>query len=126
MGAPTTALPPPSIKKRAAAPRRWRSREDADGSCVSGIAHAARDGAAVTVTVTDQGPGISANNRDKVFERFFTTRRDRGGTGLGLPIVRAIARARGGDAWLAHSGAEGTAFALRLPVAHDPAVSAPA
>ncbi|MCB9523944.1 MAG: HAMP domain-containing protein [Myxococcales bacterium] len=87
---------------------------------------AARDGAAVTVTVTDQGPGISANNRDKVFERFFTTRRDRGGTGLGLPIVRAIARARGGDAWLAHSGAEGTAFALRLPVAHDPAVSAPA
>lgn len=47
--------------------------------------------------VEDDGPGISPANLPQVFDRFFTTGRDRRGTGLGLPLVRTIARAHGGD-----------------------------
>ncbi len=46
--------------------------------------------------VEDCGPGIKSANRERIFERFFTTRRDEGGTGLGLAIVKAIAERRGG------------------------------
>ncbi len=47
-------------------------------------------------SVIDAGPGISAANLPRVFERFFTTGNDRQGTGLGLPIVRATVEACGG------------------------------
>ncbi|MED5374461.1 MAG: ATP-binding protein [Myxococcota bacterium] len=47
--------------------------------------------------VEDAGPGISAANQARAFERFFTTRRDQGGTGLGLALVQTIALAHGGD-----------------------------
>jgi len=50
----------------------------------------------LAVTVHDRGPGISEGNRQRIFERFFTTDRDGGGTGLGLAIVRAVAETRGG------------------------------
>lgn len=49
------------------------------------------------VDVIDDGPGISPANLGRIFERFFTTDRAGGGTGLGLALVRAIARAHGGD-----------------------------
>jgi signal transduction histidine kinase len=65
------------------------------------------------ITVTDDGPGISAANLPKVFERFFTTERDNGGTGLGLAIVRAIADAQGGSAGCESSPA-GTRFYVQL------------
>lgn len=54
------------------------------------------DGAA-GFDVEDDGPGISEANLPRVFDRFFTTGRDRSGTGLGLPLVRAIARAHRGE-----------------------------
>lgn len=47
------------------------------------------------LTVADDGPGVSQGNRDRVFEPFFTTRREAGGTGMGLPIVRRILEAHG-------------------------------
>ena len=65
----------------------------------------------LAVTVADDGPGISAPNREHVFERFFTTNRDNGGTGLGLAIVQAVAHARGGDVAL-ETGDRGTTFTL--------------
>lgn len=68
------------------------------------------------VRVSDNGAGISAGNRARVFDPFFTTRRAEGGTGMGLGIVRALLRAHGGDIALEEAG-EGAAFVLTLPVA---------
>lgn len=71
------------------------------------------EGGRLAIDVQDRGPGISEKNRQRVFDRFFTTERDRGGTGLGLPIARAIARGRGGDVTF-DTGPEGTTFHLLL------------
>lgn len=49
------------------------------------------------LVVSDNGPGISDGNRDRVFDPFFTTRRELGGTGMGLPIVRRMLQAQGAD-----------------------------
>ncbi len=49
------------------------------------------------VEVIDDGVGISSANLPRIFDRFFTTNRAGGGTGLGLALVRAIARTHGGD-----------------------------
>jgi len=64
----------------------------------------------VVLTVSDAGPGVAPELRDRLFERFAT--RGAHGTGLGLHIVRELARALGGDA---SYRAEDNAFAVRLP-----------
>jgi signal transduction histidine kinase len=77
------------------------------------------------VTVADDGPGIPAADRERVFERF--TRLDEGrarsggGVGLGLALVRAIAEAHGGAATVVADGA-GARLEIRLPraAARDP------
>lgn len=68
------------------------------------------------LTVSDNGTGVSPNNRVRIFEGFFTTRREAGGTGMGLPIVRAMLRAHGGDIELMDSDT-GAAFRLTIPLA---------
>lgn len=70
----------------------------------------------VSLRVADNGSGISPANRARVFEPFFTTRREEGGTGMGLGIVRALMQAHGGDIELAESTA-GAAFTLSFPQA---------
>jgi two-component system sensor histidine kinase ChvG len=65
------------------------------------------------VTVDDRGGGISPANQTRIWDRFFTTERDRGGTGLGLPIVAAIAKARRGSVDFTTSE-QGTRFRLIL------------
>ena len=55
------------------------------------------------LTVSDNGPGISPGNRDRVFTPFFTTRREKGGTGMGLAIARTLLQAHGGSISLADS-----------------------
>jgi signal transduction histidine kinase len=77
---------------------------------------AAADGDAVGILVEDDGPGISAANRPRVFEPFFTTARAQGGTGLGLSIARSLTRAHGGDLELLPSDG-GARFRLRVPLA---------
>ncbi len=62
----------------------------------------------------DNGPGIGEENRDRVFEPFFTTRTD--GTGLGLAIVRSTVRAHGGNIWIESTSSHGTIFAMELPL----------
>ena len=76
------------------------------------------DSAAV-ITVTDDGPGIPAEDRERVFDRFVRLDdgrdRDEGGSGLGLAIVADIARAHGGTAEVAdHDG--GARFVVRIPI----------
>jgi signal transduction histidine kinase len=66
-----------------------------------------------SLTVSDDGVGISAANRPRIFDRFFTTARAQGGTGLGLALVRAVAHAHGGD--VTHDRANGrTRFTMTL------------
>lgn len=57
-----------------------------------------------------------APNRDRIFDAFFTTRRDQGGTGTGLAIARAVMASHGGSIRLKLSE-EGAAFELQFPVA---------
>jgi signal transduction histidine kinase len=71
-------------------------------------------GTEVDIFVRDDGPGISPANQPRVFEPFFTTAREQGGTGLGLPIARSLTRAHGGDLELVPSD-DGALFRLRLP-----------
>ncbi|MEV0233110.1 ATP-binding protein [Nonomuraea sp. NPDC050786] len=72
----------------------------------------------VVVEVRDDGPGIPVEMRERVFERFTrldrTRSRDSGGSGLGLPIARDIARAHGGTLEVGDGGAQ-TRLILRLP-----------
>ncbi|MGL4238367.1 sensor histidine kinase, partial [Tabrizicola sp.] len=63
------------------------------------------------MTVTDDGPGISDGNRGHVFEPFFTTRRESGGTGMGLTIVANLLAARGAEIRLL-SPATGAGFEI--------------
>lgn len=72
------------------------------------------DGPWTGVDVIDDGPGISAANLPRVFDRFFTTDRAAGGTGLGLALVRAVAEAHGGRAEV-ESAPGRTRFRLVLP-----------
>jgi signal transduction histidine kinase len=71
------------------------------------------DGRRVRIEVRDRGAGISERNRARIFDRFFTTARDNGGTGLGLPIVKAIAELRGGSIEV-ETGDAGTAFTIAV------------
>ncbi|MFZ5480866.1 MAG: sensor histidine kinase [Myxococcota bacterium] len=77
-------------------------------------AEAWSDDAWAGVDVVDDGPGISPANLPRVFDRFFTTDRQGGGTGLGLALVRAVSRAQGGDVTV-ESAPGRTAFRVRLP-----------
>lgn len=60
------------------------------------VVHVDDDGDRVMLRVTDDGPGIPASERTRVLERFVTLD-GHGGSGLGIPIARAVARAHGGD-----------------------------
>ena len=82
---------------------------------------ATRQGTLLVLNVSDNGEGVSPNNRTRIFDSFFTTRRDSGGTGMGLAIVRAVLQAHGGTIRLADSEA-GAAFEVTMPIA-DSALS---
>jgi signal transduction histidine kinase/ActR/RegA family two-component response regulator len=71
----------------------------------------------VSLRVSDDGVGMSAEVQGKVFEPFFTTRASKGGTGLGLSIVRAAVRAAGGRIELQSSLGRGTEIAVWFPSA---------
>ena len=75
------------------------------------------DGSVALVAVRDEGSGISADDRDRIFERFYRMAgHDRiTGTGLGLPIARDLARAMGGDLVVASVPEAGSTFLLALP-----------
>jgi two-component system OmpR family sensor kinase len=100
------------------------SIEVADGAVVDGSAadRAVVDGTAadgtVSVRVHDAGPGISREDQDRIFDRFYrvdkTRSRDRGGSGLGLAVARSLVRAHGGALEVASTPGS-TTFTVRLP-----------
>jgi len=75
----------------------------------------ARDGSRVAVTVDDSGPGIPADERERIFDRFHRANGATGGAGLGLAIADAIVRATGGRWQLGSSPAGGARFSVSWP-----------
>ncbi len=78
-----------------------------------------RDGGAVVVAVADDGEGVPAADRERIFERFVrldaARSRDDGGAGLGLAIARDVAVRHGGTLTVHDAPAGGALFELRLP-----------
>ena len=76
----------------------------------------------VNLTVSDNGPGIPADDRLHVFERFYKGKDGKGrkslGTGLGLPIARSLSNAHGGTIRVAGSMSGGTSITVALPIYH--------
>ena len=77
-------------------------------------------GPAVTLDVTDHGPGMTPEQAHRVFERFYRAdqarTRAKGGSGLGLAIVRALVTAHGGDAAVRTAPGQGATFRIALPL----------
>lgn len=77
----------------------------------------------VQVTISDQGPGIPAELRERVFEKFFRVPareshdQRSSGIGLGLPIARRLVEAQAGRIWIDAPQGHGTTVAMTLPVA---------
>ncbi len=78
------------------------------------VVRTGRKGLFVLVDVSDQGPGIPPEKRKEVFYPFVTTKK--GGTGLGLPIIKKIMEAHRGKVEIFDSSDMGTTFRLSLPV----------
>lgn len=88
---------------------RARATEDENGS------GGAKGG--VEVSVTDSGPGVSVEMKERLFEPFATTKEVGKGTGLGLAVSRGLVEAAGGSLSLDESYTKGARFVIRLPLA---------
>lgn len=73
----------------------------------------------VTVSVHDQGIGIAARNRDKIFTKFSQVGERRGGTGLGLTFCKLVIEAHGGRIWVESEPHQGSSFYFTLPLAEQ-------
>lgn len=76
------------------------------------------DEASVTVCVQDEGPGVPAEDRQRIFDRFYRGRAhadETPGTGLGLFLARAIIEAHGGEIWVASKEEPGARICFSLP-----------
>ena len=84
-----------------------------------GVEVTASDGALV-VAVSDTGPGIPEEDRQKIFEEFrqgeSSATAKKGGTGLGLAIAKRIVELHGGRIWVESSMGNGSTFCFTLPV----------
>ena len=72
------------------------------------------DGRLMTLLVRDNGGGISEGNRALIFQPFFSTRREQGGTGMGLGIARSVLNAHGGTIRLTDAPGPGIEFEIGL------------
>src|SRR5882724_6280808 len=79
----------------------------------------ANSGDRIELWVQDNGPGIPAESKERIFERFYRVDRARsretGGTGLGLAIVKHIVQAHGGEVWVKSELGKGATFFFTLP-----------
>jgi signal transduction histidine kinase len=103
-------------------------RHTQDGDVIQLSVLSAGDGSAARMIIADTGTGIPLSERDHIFDRF-RSGSDLGDgrrTGLGLALVRAVARAHGGDALVHSTPGRGSEFELVLPVTAPAAGLAPA
>ena len=86
------------------------------------------EGAKIMIRVVDRGPGIRAEERKRIFDRFVRSRyassRQIRGSGIGLALVQHIASAHGGSAWVEDAQPEGSMFVLSLRAGSRGEVSA--
>jgi len=79
----------------------------------------ANSGDRIELWVQDNGPGIPAESKERIFERFYRVDRARsretGGTGLGLAIVKHIVQAHGGEVWVKSELGKGSTFSSPFP-----------
>lgn len=81
----------------------------------------AEDGSAVEVKISDNGNGISPEDLQNVFEPFYTTKGEEGGTGLGLSVCQTIAQHHSGYIRVDSQPDEGTEFIVHLPLTQETA-----
>jgi signal transduction histidine kinase len=74
-----------------------------------------KQGNKITIEVSDNGPGIPDDIKDKILQPFFTTKKGTEGTGLGLSITHDIVKAHGGEIRVETKVGEGTDFQILLP-----------
>ncbi len=76
----------------------------------------------IEIRIKDSGPGVAADDLDRVFERFYRTEgsrnREEGGSGLGFAIARSIVEKHNGRIWAESQPGEGLTVIIRLP-AHE-------
>jgi signal transduction histidine kinase len=103
-------------------------RHTRDGDVIQLSVLSAEDGSAARMIIADTGTGIPPAERDHVFDRFRSGSElgDGRRTGLGLALVRAVARAHGGEALVHSAPGHGSEFELVLPVTAPAAGLAPA
>jgi len=70
----------------------------------------------ISISFSDDGPGIPNEHLDKLFDPFFTTRWEKGGTGLGLSACHSIVTEHGGKIYVESQPGEGATFIVELPL----------
>ena len=70
-----------------------------------------------TLELEDSGPGIDANDRERVFEPFYSTKQ--GGIGMGLAICRQVISSHGGKIYVEKVEPRGTVFVIELPLTQN-------
>ena len=73
------------------------------------------EGANMCVSLEDTGPGVPQAYRSRIFDTFFTTKRSKGGTGLGLAVIQNVMKQHGGTIALTESSEKGAKFVITLP-----------
>ena len=108
----------------------WRiAAQKAGRAEIAGARPDARPTPAVVFEVADQGPGLTPEQAEHVFERFYrgdqARTRKAGGTGLGLAIVAALVGAHGGAVWVESPPGGGATFHIAIPLAPEARYSGP-
>jgi two-component system NtrC family sensor kinase len=70
----------------------------------------------IVINVSDNGPGIPEEFKERVFNSFFTTKEKGKGTGIGLPLTYQIVQEHGGDIKFSSTKKGGTSFTILLPL----------
>jgi len=76
-----------------------------------------RSGPEVVLAISDTGPGIPAENRDKIFDLYFSTKQK--GSGIGLAMTFRAVQLHGGSIGVESQPPDGATFRLRLPAAPE-------